>query len=52
MIAAPNFYADHASDYQEFEQKLKQAKEKATKVYTLWEELEAVKAAYEEYTNS
>lgn len=52
VIAAPNFYAEHASDYQEFEKKLKEAKEKATKIYALWEELEAVKAAYEEYANS
>ncbi|MEO1856541.1 MAG: ABC transporter ATP-binding protein, partial [Rubritalea sp.] len=52
VIAAPNFYAEHANDYQEFEKKLNEAKEKATEIYALWEELEAVKAAYDEYMNS
>jgi ATP-binding cassette subfamily F protein uup len=52
VIAAPNFYAEHPNDYKDFEAKLKDAQANSAKLYTLWEELEAVKAAYAAYMNS
>ena len=51
FISAPNFYAEHTNDYQDYENKLKVAQEEVARLYAHWEELEAVKAAYEEYMN-
>ena len=44
---APDFYEKHGDDWQELETELKRAKEKAPKLYTRWEELEAIKTAAE-----
>ena len=46
-LADPNFYNEHSNDWQEYENKLNQAKEKATQLYSRWEELEAIKAESE-----
>lgn len=52
VIENPNFYAEHPNDYLAFETNLKLAKEKVTKLYALWEELESVKSAYQKFMNS
>ena len=44
VIAAPEFYNDHPNDWQDYNDKLKLAKENVAKLYSRWEELEALKA--------
>ncbi|GAA5494013.1 energy-dependent translational throttle protein EttA [Rubritalea halochordaticola] len=49
VINEPNFYAEHTHDYQDYETKLKEAQDKVSHLYSRWEELEAVRAAYENF---
>ncbi|MFC5052006.1 ABC-F family ATP-binding cassette domain-containing protein [Rubritalea spongiae] len=49
VINEPNFYTEHTHDYQEYEAKLKEAQAKVASLYDRWEELSAVKAAWDEY---
>jgi ATP-binding cassette subfamily F protein uup len=43
-LAAPDFYQKHGPDWEAFEAQLKVAKERVPKLYSRWEELEAIKA--------
>ncbi|MGJ8673970.1 ABC-F family ATP-binding cassette domain-containing protein [Rubritalea sp.] len=49
VISEPNFYADHTSDYQDFENKLKESQAKVVSLYDRWEKLSAIKTAWDEY---
>lgn len=44
ILTHPNFYNDHPNDWQEFETKLNESKANVAKLYSRWEELEAIKA--------
>ena len=46
-FAAPEFYESHKEDWKELEDKLAAEKKKVSELYARWEELEALKAAYE-----
>jgi ATP-binding cassette subfamily F protein uup len=44
-FVAPDFYEKHGHEWEALETKLKQGKERVTRLYARWEELEAIKAA-------
>ncbi len=48
-LASPDFYANHTDDWQDYENALKDTQAKVASLYSRWEELEAIKAAYEEH---
>jgi len=43
-LAAPDFYMKHGDDWQQFEDRLKAAKERVPQLYARWEELEQIKS--------
>lgn len=45
QMSHPDFYNEHAHDWQEFEEKRNNARAKVSKLYARWESLEAIKAA-------
>ncbi len=47
-FADPEFYQKHKDDWQELEAEQKETREKIASLYARWEELEAIRAAYEE----
>ena len=44
LLAAPNFYQEHGSRWKEIETQLEAAKKAVARLYTRWEELEAIRA--------
>jgi ATP-binding cassette subfamily F protein uup len=44
-FAAPDFYARHGHEWEALETQLKAGKERVTRLYARWEELEAIRAA-------
>jgi len=48
-FAAPNFYEKHADNWQDLQKKLDDRKKHVQELYARWEELEAIKAAFEEF---
>ncbi|WP_156817142.1 ABC-F family ATP-binding cassette domain-containing protein [Rubritalea marina] len=49
IINAPNFYAEHTHDYREYEVKLEVLEARVLELYERWEELNAIKAAWDAY---
>ena len=47
LFADPDFHRKHATQVNQLTDELDAAKEKVTKLYARWEELEAIKAAAE-----
>ncbi|HZJ14327.1 MAG TPA: ATP-binding cassette domain-containing protein [Chthoniobacteraceae bacterium] len=45
LLAAPDFYAKHGSDWAAFEAQLKIARDTVAQLYARWEELEAIRSA-------
>ena len=45
LLAAPDFYAQHAKDWPQFEAQHLSAKDAVARLYARWEELEAIRAA-------
>ena len=46
-LSDPDLYEKHGDNWQQLETDLKEGKEKTAALYTRWEELEAIKTAYE-----
>lgn len=49
IINDPQFYAEHSSDYRDYELKLEQLEARVLELYDRWEELNQVKAAWDEF---
>ena len=52
VFNAPDFYEKHGDNWKDLELELNTAKEKTKHLYDRWEELEAIKTAFEEYKAS
>ena len=49
IINDPQFYAEHSSDYRDYELKLEQLEARVLELYDRWEELNQVKAAWDDF---